>query len=1181
MSRIKFSIYEIVSVATGLALITFFGTLMFLPFEIMMWGEGQTIFWVYIIIGMSTLIIFLILSLFRRELHGLIMRIINVVTIFSAIFLIISYLSFTKDLFEPWLTQTGWFLRYNGPIVGIFAGCVLAKTIVGVSQLISKFNESHLTNAHTTPKGFGGGAKHITLFTVIISFAYYSFAMIFLKYFSLFATFLTIFLVEAGLAVYSILTLLKTEYYNDFWGDHAKDITKPALDHSNPTKQLGQPPNTQEHTKIPIKEISKSEKKGGFITKIGMRVKKAGSDPSIFWYLFIPLLIICILSIVTAIVYPLNIVYYISFQFGTSIIFYPLPLTQLLSFLSILLLLFIIVFNTVGGRMNRRLGKYYSGKIKRFFAVSTFGLIDIMRILGIFLVFSQILYFYDYPIFLPEVVTYYLLFGILGAGIYYLVGWLGNWTKLLYAVAILLLVLNFYLTYTDGIANASNPYGGEFDIMFPFEYLHSPLNYIIVGIPVGIIMSDLLFNMAFTHTNGIDAPNRAVFVVVTPFIGGLLFMLLNYIVGTPGGDPPPGGLDFLFYYFCVILGGFLLVGLVFNYLVTELLIPFFIEKKSKGISGKPKQNPLSNTANSKVQKRTISSGHPRRKAVGVALAGMMILSFIGGFSIYSVYSQTYQRPIICSSPGNYYIWIQNSSERVSKHVIVDEGSPHIEAVKLALAKNEYGAIQLVWYPFTPVQTLSYTISDFVHQNGSYIIEAGNCSLRQVEFVIEEEFPDILVPFATTNLNLKENNVFWFAIRTPYDATEGTYIGNLTFSFTGGEAKIPFQIQVWNFTIPHMKHLRTNIGGRSTDPERIDTYVAHRINDYGVDIKRASSLSQLNSNPTYTCYLDTSSNTWTFNWTWWDAQIQAKLDRGMNAFTLPYPLGIPRNPPIEDATWMLRLKNWLNDVEAHLTSKGWLNYSYFYFIDEYQMFIPEGLTQTEYFARLKILLSEMKNASPQIKIMTTAPPFPELEEYIDIFCPISNDRDKAKWDELLAQNYEFWFYSCVGPMAPWPNAHLYNRLYEIRIELWQVWLYKIHGFLFWSSTAYYHGHYGLGYNGYGDGWFIYEREGTLYDSIRWENFLEGQEDYEYLWLLNATLQYLTEHTGIVSPEELANYKLLLENIVNSVVGERWVYCDHVATLYQGRDQIGTLLNSLGGLINLTSISEVPWFPPLRS
>lgn len=1162
MVKIRDLIYEIVGVSVGLATLMFFGTLAFLPFEIMMWGEGQTVYWMFILVGISIVLTFLLLSVLKRSTHWILTRILNVGTLISIIFVTIAYLSFTQDLFEPWLIQAAWFMRYNGLVVGVFVGFVAAKTVSALSHLIMKVNAPE---NRVASQGWSSPSLIISVVIIILSFLFFGIEILLFRYISMVITLLVAFLVEATALGYSILILMKSSQYSELTGQFQR-------------VELQNPLNEKEAPVSSDKTLPKNAtQKGGMRSAFGKRLRFAGSDPSIFWYLFIPLLGILVLGVIAAILYPLNIVFDIVFPFGENLIFYPLPLVQLFAILIILLLLFIVVINAWGGRMNRRLGNYYEGKMKKFMVVSTFGAIDSMRVLGIFLAISQILYFYDYPIFLPRVISFYLGFGILGVGLYFLVARYAKLKKLTYIIAIVLLVLNFYLTYVDGITYASNPYGGSYDILFPFQYLHSIPNFLIVGIPIGIIISDLLFTLIFTHTNGIDAPNRAVSVVVMPFVAGMALMIGSYVVGTPGGDPPPGGTDFLFYYFCLVLGSILLIGVVFNYFVTEILIPFFIERKKHTPAATP---PTSAQPKFKPQNMAAAKGYPNRKVIGLALVGIIVLSFVGGFAIYTTYTQTYQRPIVCSSTGDYYVWIQNSSERVSKNVFIDPKSPRIDAVSLSLAKNEYGAVQLVWHPFNPVQSLSYTIHDFTHQNGSYTIAAGNCTLRYAEFVIEEEFPDVLLPFTSLNLRSRQNNILWFAIRIPYNASEGIYEGNVTFTFVGGAEVINFRINVWNFTIPEMRHLRTNIGGYSTDPEHINTYIDHRINDYGVYIRRADSLAQLNSDPSYTCYLDTDTNTWTFNWTWWDAQTQAKLDRAMNGFSVPYPLGIPRDPPIEDTNWMARLKNWLQDVESHLEAKGWLNYSYFYFIDEFQMFIPEGYTQADYFARLKVLLSEMKNASAKIKIMTTAPPFAELEEYIDIFCPISNDRNKAKWDELLAKDYEFWFYSCVGPMAPWPNAHLYNRLYEIRIEMWQVWLYNIHGFLFWSSTAYYHGRYGLAYNGYGDGWFIYEWNATLYDSIRWENFLEGQEDFEYLWLLNATLQYLEEHPGIITPAMLAAYRHEFDAIVASVVGERWIYCDHVATLYAGRDRIGAILNELGGLLDLQAIGEVLWLPPYR-
>ncbi|NVM27711.1 MAG: DUF4091 domain-containing protein [Candidatus Helarchaeota archaeon] len=1176
MEKLRYFLYEIVSVSMGLAILAFFGTLSFLPMEIMLWGEGQTAYWTLIILVFSAVIAFTLLSFCKKKYHAILMRMADVATVIFAILLINSYLVFTQDLFEPWIIQAAWFFRYNGLFIGLFLGCMMVKTITGLSYLITKVNNSNNLN-ETSQKSAKESNSNIIAFSIIaISFTIYSAEMLFFRYSSLFMTLLAIFIIESSLIVYSVLILLNTSHYNHLrFQVYESDIELPKTNVAAGELSEGKD----------IKNVEALE--SGKLARISSKVRKAGSDPSTFWYLFIPLLVVFIWGVVTAILYPYNIILNFTFTLGVNTIFYPMPLVQVLSLFMILILIFIVAFNAWGGRMNRRLGKYYDSRLKKAFAVSGFGAIDAMRFMGLFLVISQILYFFEYPIYLPRVISFYLMFGVLGAFIYFIAGRKSYLKKILYICAVLLLIWNFNLTYIDGITNGidwSALWGGTYEITFPFLYLHSWRNFMMVGIPTGIIFTDLLYNLGFTHTDGKDAPNRAVFLGVVPFVLAMLTMPGNYLVSNPGAESTPS-FDPFFYYFCLILNVLLIIGLAFNYLVTEILIPVFIEKKSI-IKIKKKGNPSSTnpgSSNQKPRKNTGKGPPPRKKFLALAIAGIMVLTFVGGVGIYATHSQTYNRPIICYNSGNYYVWVQDSSERVSKNVKIAESSPRIDAVELYLAKNEYGAVQLVWYPHQPVQSLTYNISDFHHQNGSYTIEASNCTLRYVDFVIEDEFPDILRPFTVRNLELKENNIFWFAIKTPYEVVEGLYRGNVTFTFDGGQEIVNVDVNVWNFTIPHMRHLRTNIGGRSRDFERIDNYLYHRINDYGVSISKANTLTQLNTQEVYTCWLDTSTNTWTFNWTWWDTMIQYKLDRGMNGFVIQCPLGMGRDPPIEDATWMLRLKNWLVDVANHFEPLGWLNYSYYYFIDEFQMFIPDGYTREEYFDRLEILLHEMKNATTKIKIMTTTPPSAELEDlydYIDIYCPISNDRDKARWDERLAADCEFWFYSCVGPMAPWPNAHLYNRLYEIRIELWQVWLYNIHGFLFWSSTAYYHGDYGLAFNGWGDGWFIWEFGGILYDSIRWENFLEGQEDYEYLWLLNATLQYLTENPGVIPANELSSYKAEFDTIVNSVVGEKWVYCDHVSTLYSGRDRIGAILNDLGSVVNLTALGEAQWFPPYK-
>lgn len=58
-----------------------------------------------------------------------------------------------------------------------------------------------------------------------------------------------------------------------------------------------------------------------------------------------------------------------------------------------------------------------------------------------------------------------------------------------------------------------------------------------------------------------------------------------------------------------------------------------------------------------------------------------------------------------------------------------------------------------------------------------------------------------------------------------------------------------------------------------------------------------------------------------------------------------------------------------------------------------------------------------------------------------------------------------------------------------------------------------------------------------------------------------------------------YRAELSSIISSIVGEKWIYADHVSTLYSGRDRIGVILHELSGKVNTTAIGEALWLPPI--
>lgn len=1171
--KIRYYAYELLSTSFGIGTLCLFGSLSFFPIEVTLMGDGQTWFWVPVIFSLSVIAAFFLLSFYKRESSLIITRIFEALSTLTSILTIFAFLTFTQDLQEPWIMQGAWFFRYNGIIMGIFIGFVLIKTVAGLSFIISKLNEPEEVKKNDEKEPNERLKENITLILIVATFSFYIVEILLYRYISLYGALLSIFIFQIGLSISSIYLFNRPDY------QELTQLKNLKIDEEIEEK-LNQDDNADLNT-----QKSEIKDKMSRIKRFNLNLEDTGLKKEEFWSLLLPLIIVGSLAIICIIIYPLSLPMKVEFLVGNTLVGAILPVFQILSLAAIIILFFSFLFNIFGSISRRKFGVFYSkGKIS-YFKLSVYGFFEAMKVLGLWLVIGLILYFYDYPIYYPRVVSFYLIFGIIGAIIYWYMGKSTTLKRILYSWAIIMLVLNFLWIYSDGLSNATTIYySANFDIIYPFKYLHNWPNYVLTGIPLGIIVSDFLLGFLFKNTDGTDSTNRALFIVISCFVGGLMMFPGYFLVNNPGGDVPLTDLsNSVFAIVCMALVFILLTGLLFHWIL-EYYLPKYFEKSRGAVKKTVKR------LRNKHEHDTYRDAY-KKEAIALIFITILANCLIGVFTISYTYQRTNSRPLVAHSAGNYYVWIQNSSERVQKNYIISaETSPILDEVELKLAKNEYGAFQLVWRPIGKViESLSYNISDFIHDEiPNRRIKNDYCELRYINYVLEDEFPDVLIPFTTLDLTKNENYILWFSIKTPYDAQAGNYSGQINFGFNNGESlSVKIKLIIWNFAIPKTRHMSTNIGVSSDRSlTLIDNFQNHRINDYGIIIRYTDNLTLLQTKELYTCYLDKTANQWTFNWTWWDNFTQYKLNRGTNAFRVNCPLGIAdgRTPYIHNETRMNWLKSFFAGVEEHLEEKGWLDYAFIYFIDEFSFIIPSQYnTRMDYFKDIKVLLKALKECAPKIKIMTTTAPTEELElvrNYIDIYCPITYDRDKEKWDERLDAGTEFWMYACVGPMGPWPNSHLYNRLYECRVLIWQVWLYKIQGFLYWQSMAYYHGQYGLAYNGWGDGWFIYLDNGQYFDTPRWENYLEGMEDYEYLWLLNATLNHLEDNPGLVSSAKLRSYRAELDGIVDSIVGEKWVYCDNPSTIYNGRERIGIILDELCSIVDMTIVAEAPWYPPYK-
>ncbi len=125
--------------------------------------------------------------------------------------------------------------------------------------------------------------------------------------------------------------------------------------------------------------------------------------------------------------------------------------------------------------------------------------------------------------------------------------------------------------------------------------------------------------------------------------------------------------------------------------------------------------------------------------------------------------------------------------------------------------------------------------------------------------------------------------------------------------------------------------------------------------------------------------------------------------------------------------------------------------------------------------------------------------------------------------------EAWWYGCSTPYPPFPTYHIDDELIGSRILSWMQFDYGSDGTLYWSVNNSF-SQYNFWENAVavsgamGDGSLIYPagkfRLSEPVSTLRLESIREGQEDYEYLWMIEqAILQYNAENGTNHDPEAL--------------------------------------------------------------
>ncbi len=226
----------------------------------------------------------------------------------------------------------------------------------------------------------------------------------------------------------------------------------------------------------------------------------------------------------------------------------------------------------------------------------------------------------------------------------------------------------------------------------------------------------------------------------------------------------------------------------------------------------------------------------------------------------------------------------------------------------------------------------------------------------------------------------------------------------------------------------------------------------------------------------------------FDWTEFDEKFEAALAKGITSHIAPV-----RQP----------YSVWSDELQKHLSAKGWLQYFYTYMFDE-----PEPKD----YPHVNHLLSQVKLPPPSaLKNMMTARSFPPELPFVDIWCPEVYSYNAELSAAEQQKDREVWWYVAFSTRHPFPNIWIDYPAIDCRIWPWLSWKHDIDGMLYWSITYWPKNPWMTGEmfpRANGDGSVLYPgNDGKPVDSIRWECLRDGMEDYEVFCLLEAAAREL--------------------------------------------------------------------------
>lgn len=576
------------------------------------------------------------------------------------------------------------------------------------------------------------------------------------------------------------------------------------------------------------------------------------------------------------------------------------------------------------------------------------------------------------------------------------------------------------------------------------------------------------------------------------------------------------------------------------------------------------------------------------------------------------------------------IWYEDSETYIYQTETYAE--KNTSKLEISMAKNEYESGQIILTPTKDIKAYDITVSDLycgenviAKEDISVYNEVYTYSERDhkyingyVGYVTEQYIPDALVPFdaakAAGENTVKANNNqgLYVTVKTDKETAAGTYTGTFTVTADGTQYDVPVSVTVWDLTVSdevntasifllYNDYLVNSIEGDATDETLklyYDFFLDHRL-----------SLMYL---PTTTNKVDR----------FLELLVEYYDHLAFTAYEIPYSWAtyFDYTNPLLNSGYpqpnLTELQDTVNKIVAMSVrdNKNYLEKGYVYniYVDEfflddpstvkYNMGVNWGRDYAQFLVDcvadldaaygeeyldsvegLRFSLEHLTNlnAGSDVQIGVHVPgnkynynsvmPEPDAFNNPSVADSLYNDYSE--------EGDEIWWYTCVGPVGPYPNYHLSNAnsLLDARLLSWMQYDYNIVGNLYYLVNSWLigtgdlrydedlytdHKGYGAGeaHNGtYGDGLLIYP--GAQYglkapiSTLRLESIRDGLEDYALIETVDKKYEELSAYYDT---------KLSGESILDSIFAKVYsgtISYKNPANLQSARTVLTDTLNSL--------------------